>query len=97
MKFLSVFFALAPGLAVSSPAVRPREEDTTCNPYTDWGHTQGTKSYFCVTLAQWPQVDYHCASYKSADFCSGKIYCEPSNPCGGNQVYYYGICIQLVN
>ena len=39
MKFLPVFVALASGRTVISATVGTRAEDTTFNPYTDWGHT----------------------------------------------------------
>ncbi|RFN54479.1 hypothetical protein FIE12Z_1267 [Fusarium flagelliforme] len=97
MKFLPIFLALASGHTVISAAVDPRAEDTTCNPYTAWGHTQGSKNYFCANLADWPSADYNCVAYKSADFCSGKVYCDNSKPCPSSQTCYYGICVQPVN
>ncbi|KAM7206117.1 hypothetical protein V8F20_002899 [Naviculisporaceae sp. PSN 640] len=110
MKFLtSTLLAFLPAvLATPAPgagagpeaaSLSQRAVDSTCNPYTDWGHTQGTHSYFCADLGVWPSPDYNCVSYKTTDFCSGKIYCDSSNPssCGGNSICYYGICVQKVN
>ena len=99
---LFALLALAPGfqavLGSPSPAVVERQENSACNPYTDWGHTQGTQSYHCYNFAGWfESPDYHCVSYKSADFCNGKAYCDASKPCTGNQICRYGICLTKVN
>ncbi|KAK4224084.1 hypothetical protein QBC38DRAFT_27007 [Podospora fimiseda] len=100
MKRVTTLFTLLPAiLATPAPEgiIAERQVDSTCNPYTDWGHTQGTHSYFCANLADWPSTNYQCVSYKTPDFCSGKIYCDSSKPCNGNEVCYYGICVQKVN
>ncbi|KAK4163759.1 hypothetical protein QBC43DRAFT_289635 [Cladorrhinum sp. PSN259] len=105
MKLLAAILTTLLPVIMASPAPGPdgsvpeRRADSTCNPYTDWGHTQGTHSYFCANLAPWPSSDYNCVEYKSADYCSGKIYCDSANvnSCGGSAVCYYGICVQKVN
>ncbi|KAH7193923.1 uncharacterized protein B0J16DRAFT_412470 [Fusarium flagelliforme] len=98
MKFLPIFLALASGRTVISAAVDPRAEDTTCNPYTDWGHVKGSKSYYCYNLGDWQSApDYQCVSYKTADFCSGKAYCDTSKDCPSSQICRYGICLQPVD
>lgn len=102
MKFLATILTFLPAvLATPTPegAITERQVDSKCDPYRDWGRTQGMRTTFCANLASWPESDYQCISYKSADFCSGKIYCDTnnSNSCGGNEICYYGICVQKVN
>lgn len=106
MKLLALL-SLLPALIQASPAAAPeapelavRQADSACNPYTDWGHTRGTKTYFCANLAGGPNTDYHCISYKSADYRSGKIYCDYSgnkNCPGNNSFCHHGICVDKAN
>lgn len=96
--------ALPAALGTPAPApepapVEPRYVNSTCNPYTDWGHTQGAVGYYCANMATdwWATPDYHCVRYKSADYCAGKAYCSASNPCPGDGICRWGICMDLVN
>jgi hypothetical protein len=77
--------------------VAARDEDTSCNPSTDWGHTQGAVSFYCHNFGEWWENNYHCVKYKSADYCSGKIYCNSNNDCKGNDICRWGVCLQKVN
>ncbi|KAK3994456.1 hypothetical protein QBC44DRAFT_44373 [Cladorrhinum sp. PSN332] len=102
MKLLATILMILPAImATPAPeghaAILESRADSTCNPYTDWGHTQGTHSYFCANLAEWPSIDNHCISYKSGDYCSGKIFCDAAKPCNGNSICYYGICVEKAN
>lgn len=101
MRLLTTtILALLPTGILASAVIAERDVPSACNPYTDWGHTQGTHSYFCANLdPNWPATDYHCVEYKSVDFCSNKIFCTyPSGPgCSANEICYYGICVQKVN
>jgi hypothetical protein len=79
-------------------SVAERDNDNTaCNPYTDWGHTQGALGFYCSNFADWPGEDYHCVRYKNADYCSGKVFCSDSQPCKGNGICRWGVCVEKVN
>ncbi|KAK4119698.1 hypothetical protein N657DRAFT_247631 [Parathielavia appendiculata] len=100
---MKVFALLAFALpaVLGSPAgagtIVQRDPDTSCNPYTDWGHTQGAHSYYCGTFGDYPNYEFHCVRYKSADYCNGKAYCSDKQPCGGNAICSYGVCVEKVN
>jgi hypothetical protein len=88
----------APTPAAADTVVKRGNNDTTsCNPYTDWGHTQGALGFYCSNFADWPAEDYHCVRYKNADYCSGKIWCSDSQPCKGNGICRWGVCVEKVN
>ncbi|KAK4209660.1 hypothetical protein QBC37DRAFT_351482 [Rhypophila decipiens] len=100
---LTTILTVLPAMALASPAdigtIENRQANSACNPYTDWGHTQGTHSYFCANLGAYPSEDYKCVEYKTTDYCSGNVYCDSSNlaSCGGNSICYYGLCVKPVN
>ncbi|EAQ86208.1 predicted protein [Chaetomium globosum CBS 148.51] len=105
MKAFTLLTLAVPAV-LGSPAPAPladgivaaRGDNTSCNPYTDWGHTQGANGYYCHNFGDWPAPeDYHCVRYKSADYCSGKAYCSDANPCKGNGICRWGVCVEKVN
>ncbi|KAK0736728.1 hypothetical protein B0T21DRAFT_451406 [Apiosordaria backusii] len=71
-------------------------DDTSCDPNTEFGRTQGSQFYFCHNIAVWSE-DYHCVSYKTADFCSGKVYCSDIEKCPGDDICLNGLCLTKVN
>ncbi|KAH6856384.1 hypothetical protein B0I37DRAFT_367234 [Chaetomium sp. MPI-CAGE-AT-0009] len=103
MKALTLF-ALALPAVLGTPAPAPaddtvvqRDDNTRCNPWTDWGHSQGAVGYYCANLADYPYEDYHCVRYKNADYCNGKGFCSYTDPCKGNAICRYGFCYEKVN
>ena len=86
----------APPSAADGTTVK-RDDNSRCNPYTDWGHSQGAVGYYCHNFADWPAEDYHCVRYKNADYCSGKAFCSDTDPCKGNGICRWGVCVEKVN
>jgi hypothetical protein len=75
-----------------------RDEDTSCNPYTDWGYSQGAITFCCHNFGEWWEGNNcHCVKYKSADYCSGKNNCDSNNQCTGNGICRWGVCLEKVN
>lgn len=112
MKFLATLIALAASgfdLALGAPepatlrsardANNNNNNHSACDPYTDWGHTQGAKTFYCHNFAPtwYDPPDFRCVSFKSADYCSGKNHCSDDPDCPGGQVCRWGMCLEIVN